>query len=245
MNFTPLFRFFLHFTVWCLCLWANLNKSKKYSGVVVTDTWDESRFVLNLIEVVDFVTRLRLFHREDFLLFIQLFEGLDYIVSSGSRDFIELLMLNNLVDVCHFIRMVALDLLLFGPFHFYLIATRPGAILMEPRIIIKIVSSFGLVSAGFLTFFDFGIFALLDLFQRVYIYFLNIIAWNAVISRSIDLIVHWTGIERCRHWSKAPCYFYFIYFSRQLYLISLTYYSSPVYFHLLIFIFNPIFIYSN
>jgi hypothetical protein len=145
---------------------------------------------LNLIEVVDFVTRLGLSHGEDFFLFIQLFEGLDYIVSSGGRDFIALLMLNNLVDVCHFIRMVALDLLLFGPFHLSLIAARAGAILMEARIVIKIVSSFGLVSAGFLAFFDFGIFALLDLFQWVYIYFLDIIAWNAVISRSIDLIVH-------------------------------------------------------
>jgi len=145
---------------------------------------------LNFIEVVDFVSRLGLFHGEDFFLFIHLFEGLDYIVSPGSRDFIEFLMSNNLVDVCHFIRMVALDLLLFGPFHLCLIGARPGAILMKARIIIKIVSSFGLVSAGFLTFFDFGIFALLDLFQWIYIYFLDIIAWNAVISRSIDLIVH-------------------------------------------------------
>ena len=87
---------------------------------------------MNLIEVVDFITRLGFFHCQDFLFFLELLEGLNYIVSSRSRDFIAFLVLNNLVDVGHFIRMVTLDLLFIGPFHFCLIATGSGAILMQP-----------------------------------------------------------------------------------------------------------------
>jgi len=123
-----------------------------------------------------------------------------------------LLVLNDLINVCHLIAKVALDLLLFGPVHFRLICAWPWTTLMQPRLIIEVIASFGFILPRFLSFLDLGVLSLLDLLQGVDVDLLDVVALDAVVGGFVHLVVDLTRADWLGHGEKARGYFYYFIF---------------------------------
>lgn len=88
---------------------------------------------------------MRFFHGEYFLLFLELFESFNDVVGARGGDFVVFLMFDDLVDVGHFVGEVTFDFIFFWPLHLSLIGAGSGTVLVEGRVVIEVVTSFGLV----------------------------------------------------------------------------------------------------
>lgn len=77
VQFPPVLGFKVHFAGGGFGFGSELQLRKGYSGIVVAGSGEQTGLELDLIKEINFVSRLGLFDRQEFFLFIELLEGFD------------------------------------------------------------------------------------------------------------------------------------------------------------------------